>query len=164
MTRAALLLPLALAACGEPAGPPAQTKAAPLQPGLYAVTSEVTQLKSADDGTPRVRFKQGDKTDAQVCIRSAGKAGIPAEAVAGAVAEGCEVTALLLPSGRITGQLACKPPGAGGEMSVQLGGTHRVDSYEVNADAATYLPTPGDVTATVRTAGRRVGDCPGAQS
>lgn len=155
-----LLSTLALAACGEAAAPPAQTKAAALQPGLYQVESEVTGFRPADDGAPRARFKQGDKGSEQVCIRSADKAGIPANAVAGVLAAGCETSSLILPSGRISGQLRCQPPGMGGEMSISLSGTHKADRYEANGQAATYLPTPGDVTANVRTTGRRVGDCP----
>lgn len=158
MTRLIILLPFALAACGESAAPPAP-KAAALQPGLYEVTSEIVSVTPADDGPSRAHFKAGDTGSEQVCIAAANKDGIPPKALAGVLGEGCQASALMLPSGNITGQYSCKPPKLGGDMSVTVRGTHTADSFETTSDAATMLPTSGDVTAVARASGRRVGAC-----
>ncbi len=159
MNAARLLPVLLLAACGEDAPPPPAAPAA-LQPGLYEVRSEVTGIRAMDDGTPNPILKQGQTATTRVCIAGATATGMPAPALAGLAAQGCQSSGVLFPAGRIAGQLQCRPPKLGGEMNISLNGTHGATDYRLEGDAATVLPTPGDITATLRVAGRRVGDCP----
>lgn len=160
MSVARFLPLLLLSACGESGAPPQPKAAATLQPGLYEVRSEVTGIRAMDDGTPTKLLTQGQTATERVCVAGATRDGLPAPALAGLAAPGCETTSLMFPAGRIVGQLQCRPPELGADMAVSLNGSHGATDYRIDAEAATLLPTPGDITAAVRVTGRRVGDCP----
>ena len=148
-----------LAACGgEKAAPAKEEAATALQPGLYELTSEVTELSSTDNTTPSTKAKQGDKGTIRACVGTDGK---PApELFAEAEADKCEIKNSYIRNGRLSAQMSCRREGMRGEVMPAMMGSFKADSFEGDITSLSYFIEEGDYRMTRKVSAKRVGDCP----
>ena len=149
-----------LAACGEtkPAQEEKAAVPAKLPAGEWEVSTTVESLKSTDQTTPAVAFKQGDTLTHRACVAADGK---PADELFLAKGDQCTGTSVFIRKGRINASWNCQRPGKG-QVMPSADGKYTADSFEVLVTTGTWFSGTGDYELVQRMKGRRVGDCPAA--
>ena len=154
-----------LAACsGDTAGEAKKdSKANALQPGEYAVTDKVDEVRSIDNTIPATAMKAAAAGEAgrtsRICVGADGSIDPKIFAEAG---DKCTSTGSYMRGGRLSFQFNCNRAGKGG-LSQLVDGKFTSDSFEAAVSTSTYFGGSGDYALTRTLTGKRVGDCPAAQ-
>jgi hypothetical protein len=152
-------LALALAACGggKEQKPAAESAAATLTPGLYEMTSEVTQLASTDNTTPATKLKQGATFVTRACVADGGK---PAPELLAEEGDKCEIKNSYIRNGRMSAQMSCTREGMSGQVMPAMMGSFKDGSFEGEITTMTYFIKEGDYRMKREVSAKRVGECP----
>ena len=162
MRKFAFVMVTILAACsgGEEKVEKKAEAAAGLEPGLWEITSEVTDMKMADQGAPALPMKAGMKTTIRSCVTPE-QAKEPQAAVFGATSGDCKYDSFYMSRGRLSTSMSCSQAGTTGKVMINVDGTYTGTSFETTSQLATYLPGSGDMKVSSKASGRRVADtCP----
>lgn len=166
MRRGAILMAaLALGGCGGAAerNQSANDVAATLggitiQPGLWVITSEVTEV-SAPNLPLQARDRMlGARPPIRSCITPEQAARPDARFLAAEGGNGCSYADFAMANGRMTGTMRC--PEAAGATTAQMTGDYRPDRYVLTMTIETPMPDGAVMRVNTRTVGRRTGDCP----
>ena len=138
-------------------------KAEALQPGEYAVSDKVDEVRSIDNTTPATAMKAAAAgeagTTARICVGADGAIDSKIFAEAG---DKCTSTGSYMRGGRLSFQFNCNRAGKGG-LSQLVDGKFTADSFDATVTSSTYFDGPGDYALTRTLTGKRVGDCPAAE-
>ena len=155
-----LAFALAMAGCsggGDEAATAPEKTAAALAPGLYEMSSEVTQLVSTDQTTPATRLKQGDRQVTRACVTAEG---MPEPRLLAEDGDRCEIKNSYIRNGRMSAQMSCKRDGMSGDVMPAMMGTFSNDGFEGDITTLTYFIKDGDYRLTRKVTAKRIGDCP----
>ena len=157
--RALAFIPLLIvAACGETGTSKneAAPKAANVEPGQWALTSEVTSFERADEGAPKIEAAVGTRTTENVCVGTGDR--LPVELFSGPGYD-CDYGNYYARNGRLNVTLNCRREGLSGQIGMTADGRVTDEGIELNRSIQTSLYTDGDVMIEARVTGRRTGDC-----
>jgi len=162
--RALALLPLLfVASCGDG---PAENKAAPAaeapSPGQWALASQVTRFRNADNGAAKIATPVGTRATQNLCIAPGAR--LPTELFSG---EGftCTYGTYYARAGRVNLTLNCRRAGLSGDIPMTVDGTFTADNITLHRNLRTILSTEGDVEIDADITGHRTGACtPGASA
>jgi Protein of unknown function (DUF3617) len=145
-----------IAGCGEAPENKAEPAAAALAPGQWALTSEVTSFRQADQGRPAIDTPVGTRATAGSCAAPGHQ--LPTEFLAG---EGyrCNYGTYYVRNGRVNVTMSCTREGLDGSITMAAEGTFQANGVEFRRTLTTSLPGDGDVAIETRVTGRRTGDC-----
>jgi hypothetical protein len=153
---------IVLAACSGSSQPPKEKAEAPaaeqLQPGQWEMTTEVTSLTKADQGTPRINTPAGTRLSSSVCVPPAA-AKKPPPALFATREDSCTYKDFYMSGGRLNASLDCKRRGLNGQVGMNVNGSYTATTIEGTVGITTYLATDGDVRIESRLTGRRTGEC-----
>ena len=156
--RALALLPLLFAAsCGDGA---AENKAVPaaeaLAPGQWALTSQVTLFRKADQGRARIDTPVGTSATQSLCVAPGGR--LPTELFSG---DGftCGYTSYYVRGGHANVSLDCHREGLTGNILMTVDGTFDANGANLHRSLRTILTTDGDVEIEATVTGHRTGAC-----
>jgi hypothetical protein len=161
--RALLLatLCLAVAACGQPhesrnmsdeevAG---QLQAMRIEPGLWELSSEVTDV-SAPDLPHEVRQRMiGPRSRTRHCITPAQAEQPSANFLAGRAESECSYRDFMVGDGRIAGAMSCP------DATARMRGTYGPAGYDMRMEMASPMTGGATMQLVVRSRGRRIGEC-----
>ena len=175
---------LALAACsggsdsGTPSTAPGEEQSAEevasemekvsLMPGEWESTSEVidVQIEGGPEGMPAgiADMMKGRKTVTKNCITPEQAANPSAEFLTTQKDNKCTYSDFAMKGGTMTGKVSC-PAGDSGKADMAMKGSYTPDSYDMtmNMNAAGMgggAPAGMTMVMTVRTSGKRIGECP----
>jgi hypothetical protein len=138
---------LAAAACsgGDEAKNEAAAVPATLPAGTWQAAFEVKRFASADQTTPALKAKQGDKEQSSSCVTEAQRTQPAPELFAGA-GYSCTYQNSYIKDGMINATIACTRPELKGQINMAVQGSYTADSFEATVDSTSYLPGPGDFT------------------
>jgi hypothetical protein len=156
--RALALLPLLfVASCGDGAADnKAAAVAAALAPGQWALTSQVTRFRNADQGRARIDTPVGTRAAQNLCVAAGGQ--LPAEMFAG---DGftCGYTTYYVRNGHASVTVTCHREGLSGDILMTVDGTFDANSISLHRSLRTILSTDGDVEIDAEISGHRTGAC-----
>lgn len=150
---------LALGACGGDAATEAEESTGPVDamlPGEYQIVTEVTQLDSTDNTTPRATAAMGESTTGTVCVGEDGL--LPAEAF-GELGDDCTIKQPYVRRGKIRQQLSCSRENSPGTIELNVEADFTEDGVEGTVSTESYFVADGDYSMRRSLTGRRVGDC-----
>jgi len=155
--RLLLIVPLcfAAAACsgGDEAANQSAEAPATLPAGTWQAEFEVKRFASADQTTPALKAKQGDKEKASSCVPEAQRATPAPELFAGA-GYACTYQNSYIKDGMINATIQCTRPELKGQINMAVQGNYTADSFEATVDSTSYLPGPGDFTMSRKVKGK----------
>ena len=149
---------LIVAGCGETAGTKneAAPKAANVEPGQWALTSEVTSFERADEGEPKINTPVGTRTTENVCVGTGDR--LPVELFSGPGYD-CDYANYYVRNGRVNVTLNCRREGLSGQIGITVDGRVTEEGLDFSRGVQTSLYSDGDVTIESRVTGRRTGEC-----
>jgi len=163
--RAACVAALLLASggCGEGGEPRDMTAAEVaaelagmrIEPGLWALTSEVVDVRAPDLPREVRRRMLGPRRQLRHCITAEQAARPSANFLAGRADSACTYRDFTVRDGRLAGSMAC--PGARATMSGRYGPT----GYDLRMEMESPMPGGATMTLQLRSRGQRIGDCEG---
>jgi len=132
-----------------------------LEPGEWELTSEITNLSIAEQGSAAVPMKVGMKTTTKSCI-TAEQVEQPQPTLFSSSKDTCSYKNFYMSRGRLVASMSCKQPGTANEVLMTVEGKYTNTAMDVSIEMATSLAGPGDVKVNSKLSGRRLGDCPPA--
>ena len=162
----ALLAAAALAGCGERAeggnmtaeeiaGELAKMR---IEPGMWELASEVLDVR-APDLPHEVRQRMiGPRARRRHCITPAQAQRPEANFLAMQEGSDCVYRRFGVADGRISGEMICP------NVTAQMRGRYRPDGYDTRMAMASPMENGATMTLTLRSRGRRIGDCGEDQS
>lgn len=159
------LVPLLLvAACSEEAATDANAAGAAdkaklqLAAGQWETTAEYDNVRVTEGTTPAIKAVAGEKVAGGACVgEEEGKK--PQPALFAAQGDDCTYQNFYMSRGRINADMRCRREGASGDIMVAVQGTYTADSFDLTTDTRTIFAGSGDIAATGKMTGRRVGEC-----
>ncbi len=156
---------LAAAGCGEEERPremnaadvAAELAELRIEPGLWELTSEVTEVRAPDLPLEVRNRMVGPRSRMRHCI-SAEQAEQPSANFLAMRSDGaCAYQDVSLVDGRLRGAMSC--PGATARMDGHYGSR----GYEMRMEMQSPMPGGASMTLEVRARGRRIGECEGGE-
>lgn len=162
LTMLAAVAAVTLVACSEeaPQQNRVQTKAA-LTPGLYEASWTVTEVRSTDKTDPATKLTVGETGKAEACIQQGPV--IDLELFAEGDDE-CKESNSYVRGGRMNIQMQCRRPEEPGPVMQTMTGTSTANGFQGEISTSTYLVGFGDYSMMRSVTGKRIGDCPTAES
>jgi hypothetical protein len=156
--RAFLIVPLCLAAAACSGGDAGNQQAAAEAPdtlpaGTWKTEFEVKSFRSADQSTPALKAKEGDKEESTSCVTEADRAKPAPELFAGS-GYSCTYANSYFRGGMINASLNCTRPELKGQVVMSVTGSYDKDSFEAQVDGTSYLPGDGDFKMTRKVKGK----------
>lgn len=158
--RLVLVLPILLvAACGSGEESPtnkAAPKAASLAAGQWELTAETGNVRTLDQGTPKIEATSGARITETVCVGSDTR---PPTALFAGAGYQCRYENYYLRNGRINITLSCSREGMQGTIDMSADGSFDGETLQYDRNLRTSLAGDGDVEIDARVTGRRTGQC-----
>ena len=159
---ASWLAAAALAGCGGERGASgnmsadevaAQLSAMRVEPGMWELASDVLDV-SAPDLPHEVRRRMiGPRSRLRHCITPEQAARPEANFLAGRDDSLCVYRDFTVRDGRIAGTMVCP------DATASMRGSYRPESYDMRMEMESPIPSGTTMTLTLRSHGRRIGDC-----
>ncbi|MBV8686425.1 MAG: DUF3617 family protein [Alphaproteobacteria bacterium] len=147
---------LAAAACsggeGENKAAAAETPDT-LPAGSWKTDFEVKSFRSADQTTPALKAKPGDKEEARGCV-AANERSKPSPGLFAGAGYQCTYANSYFRGGMINASMTCTRPELKGQINMTVTGSFDADSFDVTVDEASYLPGPGDFVMSRKVKGK----------
>lgn len=153
---------LLVAACSEEkaadSGAAADKSKLELAAGQWETTAEYDNVRVTEGTTPAVKAVVGEKVAGSACVGE-GEGKKPQPALFAAPGDSCTYQNFYMSRGRINADMRCRREGVSGDIMVAVQGTYTADSLDLTTDTRTVLAGSGDIAATGKMTGRRVGEC-----
>ena len=152
-----------VAACSGDGGSESANKVDPasirIEPGEWELTTEITNMTLADQGSGALPMKVGMKTTTKSCITPE-QVEQPQPTLFSSSKDTCAYKNFYMSRGRLVASMSCQQPGIDGQMLMTVDGKYSDSSMDVSVEMAMSRSGPGDVKVNSKLSGRRLGECP----